>query len=172
MLLNKHGFWMAIPAVTREYNPGSHHNSRKNMRLPPQRVMRPNSPALSAQQFHVPNQTRKEPWFVWWNFWESQEHRHKSRMTLISPKECEIVLCNSNQLEMTPECPVLDLEQSPIPHHRRQVSCLTLGNTRDILRHPSQIYSNTNFSRGTRGKHHGCHIILRRERIPRILLKR
>ena len=26
---------MAIPAVTREYNPGSHHNLRKNMRRPP-----------------------------------------------------------------------------------------------------------------------------------------
>ena len=68
-----------------------------------------------------------------------QEHPHKSRMTLISPKECEIVRCNTNQLEMMPDSPVLDLEKSPIPHHTRQVACLTLGNTRDFLRHPSQI---------------------------------
>ena len=68
-----------------------------------------------------------------------QEHPHKYRMTLMSPKECEIVRCKPNQLEMTPDSPVLDLEQSPISHHIRQVACLTLGNSRDSLRHPSQI---------------------------------
>ena len=47
------------------------HNSRKSMRLPLQREMRHNSPALRAQQFHVPNTTRKEPWFAWRNFRES-----------------------------------------------------------------------------------------------------
>ena len=31
-----------------------------------------------------------------------QEHPHKSRMILMSPKECDIVLCIQNQLEMTP----------------------------------------------------------------------
>ena len=39
-----------------------------------------------------------------------QEHPHKSRMTLMSPKEREIVWCNPNQLEMIPDSPVLDLE--------------------------------------------------------------
>ena len=68
-----------------------------------------------------------------------KEHPHKSRMTLMSPKECEIVRCIPNQLEMMPDSPVMDLEQSPIPHHTRQVASLTLGNSRDSLRHLSQI---------------------------------
>ena len=67
MSLNKHEFWMSIPIVTREYPPGSCCNSRKTMRLPPQRGTTPDSPALRAEQFQVPNQTRKEPWFAWWN---------------------------------------------------------------------------------------------------------
>ena len=52
---------MAIPAVTREYTPGSCLNSRNPMRHPPRREMRPESPALGAEQFLAPNQTRKEP---------------------------------------------------------------------------------------------------------------
>ena len=62
-----------------------------------------------------------------------QEQPHKSRMTLMSPKETEIFQCNPNQFEMTPESPVLDLVQSPIPHPTREVACLTLGNDRDCL---------------------------------------
>ena len=57
-LLYKHEFWMAIPAVTRKYTPGSWRNSRNNMRLPPLPEMRMDFIALRAQQFHVPNQTR------------------------------------------------------------------------------------------------------------------
>ena len=68
-----------------------------------------------------------------------QEYTHKSRMKLMSPKECEIVQCNPDQLAMMPDTSVLDLEQSPFPHHTRQVASLTLGNSRDSLRHPSQI---------------------------------
>ena len=64
MLLNKLEFQMAIPAVTREYSPGSCHNSRKPMRPPPSCEMRPDSPALGAEQFRVPNQTWKEPRFA------------------------------------------------------------------------------------------------------------
>ena len=68
-----------------------------------------------------------------------QEHPHESRMTLMSPKECEILRCIPNQLEMTPDSPLLDLEQSPIPHHTRQLVCLTSLNSRDSLGHLSQI---------------------------------
>ena len=53
-----------------------------------------------------------------------QEHPHKSRMTLLSPREREIIQCIPNQLEMTPDSPLLDLEQSPVPHHTRPVACL------------------------------------------------
>ena len=62
---------MAIPAVTREYTPGSCRNSRNPMRRPPRREMRPESPALGAELFHVPNQTRKEPQGACWNTRES-----------------------------------------------------------------------------------------------------
>ena len=64
MPLNKLEFRMAIPALTREYTPGSHRKSRKPMRLPPHREMRPKSPALHAEQFRVPNATPKEPRFA------------------------------------------------------------------------------------------------------------
>ena len=52
---------MAIPAVTREYIPGSNRNSKNPMRHPPRQKMRPESPEMGAEQFRVPNQTRKEP---------------------------------------------------------------------------------------------------------------
>ena len=39
-------------------------NSRKPMRLPPRHEMRPDSPALHAEQLRFPNQTHKEPRFA------------------------------------------------------------------------------------------------------------
>ena len=59
--MNKVEFRMAIPAVTREYSPGSCRNSKNPMRHHLRQEMRPESNALGAQQFRVPNQTRKEP---------------------------------------------------------------------------------------------------------------
>ena len=97
---------------------------------------------------------------------------HKSRRTLISQQECEIALYSPNQLEMKTSSPALASEQGPIPHHTGQWAWLPLGNSRDSLRHTSQVYRNTNFSTGTRRKLHAPHIISRRELIPRILLKR
>ena len=64
MSLNKLEFQMYIPAVTREYTPGSCRNLRKRMRLPHLREMRPDSPALGAEQYCVPNLTLKEPQFA------------------------------------------------------------------------------------------------------------
>ena len=64
MSLNKLEFGMAIPAITRAYTAGSCRNKRKPMRLPACRKLRPDFPALGAQQFRVPNRTRKEPWFA------------------------------------------------------------------------------------------------------------
>ena len=62
--MNKLEFRMDIPAVTREYTPGSCRNSRKHMRLCPPCEMRPDSPALCPEQLRFPNQTRKEPRFA------------------------------------------------------------------------------------------------------------
>ena len=62
---------MAIPAVTREYTPGSCRNSRNRKRHPPRWEMRLDSPALHAEQSRIPNQTRKEPQCASWNTRES-----------------------------------------------------------------------------------------------------
>ena len=59
--MNKQKFLMATAAITREHNPGSRRNSRKTMRLAARRDLRPDSPALRAEQFLVPNKTGKEP---------------------------------------------------------------------------------------------------------------
>ena len=90
----------------------------------------------------------------------------------MSPQKCEIALCSPNQLEMMTHSPALASEQCPIPDHTGRLAWLPLGNSRDSLRHPSQVYRNTNFSTGTRRKLHAPHIISRRELIPRILLNR
>ena len=68
--------------------------------------------------------------------------------------------------------PALASEQCSIPHHTGELAWLHLGNSRDSLRHQSQVYRNINFSTRTRGKLHAHHIVWRREVIPRNLLKR
>ena len=96
-MLNQVEFRKAIPAVNGKYTPGSCHNSRKPRRLTPQLEMRPDSPALGAEQFHVPNQ--REPHVRSLNLLDGtlqspREHPHMSRRTLMSPQECEIALCS------------------------------------------------------------------------------
>ena len=97
---------------------------------------------------------------------------HQSRRTLMSPQDCEIAQCSPNQLEMMTKSPALASEQCTIPHHTGQLAWLPLGNSRDSLRHPFQVYRNISFSTGIRGKLDAHHIVLRRELIPRIQLKR
>ena len=92
----------------------------------------------------------------------SPEVPNKSRRTLMSLPECQIDRCSPNQLELTTNPPVLASEQCPIPHHTGQLAWLPLGNSRDSLRHPSQVYRNTNFSLGLREKLHALHIVSRR----------
>ena len=90
----------------------------------------------------------------------------------MSPEECEIDQCGPNQLKMTTNYPALASEECPVPHHTGQLPWLPLGNSRDSLRHPSQVYRKTNFSTGTRGNLHAPLITSLRELILRILLKR
>ena len=87
---------------------------------------------------------------------------NKCRRTLMSPQECQIARSCPNQLEMTTNSPALASEECPIPDHTGGLAWLPLGNSRDSLRHPSQIYRNTNFSLETRGKLHALHIVSRR----------
>ena len=99
-----------------------------------------------------------------------QEIPHKSRRTLMSPQECEIVWCSRNKLKMTTNSPLLSSVQCPVPQHTGQLAWLPFGKSRDSLRHTSQLYRNTNFSTGARGKLHTPHRVSIRELIPRILL--
>ena len=80
----------------------------------------------------------------------------------MSPQECQIARCSPNQLEMTTNPLALASEQRPIPDHTGRLASLPLDNSRDSLRHPSQVYRNTSFSLGTRGKLHALHILSRR----------
>ena len=79
----------------------------------------------------------------------------------MSPQECQIALYSPNQLEMTTNSPALASEQCTIPHHTGGLAWLPLGNSRDSLRHPSQVYRNTNFSLGARVMLHSLHIVSR-----------
>ena len=63
---------------------------------------------------------------------------------------------------MTNNSPASASEQYPIPDHTGRLDWLPLGTSRDSLRHPSEVYRNTNFSLGTRGKLHALHIVSRR----------
>ena len=99
------------------------------------------------------------------------EFPHKSRRTLMLLQDCEIARLSPNQLEMTTNSPALGSEQCLHAHHTGHLAWLPLGNCSDSLRHPSQVYRKSNFSTGTRGELQASHIVLRRELIPRILLK-
>ena len=63
---------------------------------------------------------------------------------------------------MPTNSPALASEKCPIRDHTGRLAWLPLGNSRDSLRHPSQVYRNTNFSLGTRGKLHALDIVSRR----------
>ena len=80
----------------------------------------------------------------------------------MSPQECQIARCSQSQLEMTTNSPALSSEQWPLPDHTGRLAWLPLGNSIDSLRQPSQVYRNSNFSLGNRGKLHVLHIVLRR----------
>ena len=105
--LNKVEFRMAIPAVTREYTPGSWRNSRNSMRHSPRWEMRLDSPALHAEQSHIPNQTCKEPRFSWWNSTESPGTLSQNEMNTDASQEYKIARCTPNPLEMNPISPSL-----------------------------------------------------------------
>ena len=128
---------MGIPVATREFTPRACRNSRKSMRLPPRHEMRPNSPALHAEQLCFPNQTHKEPRFVYWTLESPQQDCSKTRRTLMSPQERKIEWCTPNQLKMKHISPSLNPYHSLIPHHIQQVSWHPLQQSRDSLRHPS-----------------------------------
>ena len=84
--------------------------------------MRPDSHALHAEQFLVPNPTGKERHLLDGTTESPPEIPHKSKRTLMSPQECDIPRGSPNQLEIKPNSPALAPEQFPVPHHTREVA--------------------------------------------------
>ena len=109
-------------------------------------------PIKQGRSFHLLDRTTESP----------PEIPHKPRRTPMPPQECEIAQGRPNQLEIQPGSLSLAPKQFPVPHHTRQVALLPSGNYRDSLRKASQVYRNTNFSTGTRGKLHATHHLEKR----------
>ena len=124
--------------------------------------MRPDSPALHAEQCLVPNQTGRSLDLLYGTKESPPEVPNKSKRTMMSPQECQIARCSQSQLEMTTNSPALSSEQWPLPDHTGRLTWLPLGNSRDSLRHLTQVYRNTNFSLGTLGKRQALHIFSRK----------
>ena len=120
---------MSSPAITREHTPVSCCNSRKSIRLPAHWKMRPDSPALCAEQFLVPNQRGKEPWFAWRNYIGVLTSLNKQKCLMSSPAvtldRTPASRCNSRKIirvparwKMRPDSPVLRAEQFLFPNQR------------------------------------------------------
>ena len=78
------------------------------MRLPPRFKMRPDSPALRAEEFHVLNEIRKNLDFPDGTKENPQELCHNNRRTLMSPQECKIYWVTPNQLKVKHISPSLN----------------------------------------------------------------
>ena len=163
---------MGIPDVTREYNPRACRNSRKPMRLPPRNEMRPDSPALHAEQLRFPNQTHKYPLFAWLNSRESPTRlsQDEKNTDVTSGTQNSLVYRKSTQ----DEAHFPFIESIAVSHFTSYTtSVLTSFTTiRRFLRHPSQVYRNINFSNATGWKTRAPHIVWRWELIPCLRMKR
>ena len=163
---------MAIPAVTREYTRRSCCNSRNHMTHTPRREMRLYSPALCAEQSHIPNQTHKALWFSWWNTRESPRtlSQDEKNTDVTSRMHNSLVYPKSTRDEA--HFPFFGSIPIPCSTAYSTSGLTSLGNYRDSLRHPSQVYMNINFSTATREKHHVLQSISRWELISCVWLKR
>ena len=70
---------MAIPALTREYTPGSCRNTRNRMSHPPRWDMRFDSRAMHAEQTRIPIKQVSSLDFLDGTPEGPQEHCHKTR---------------------------------------------------------------------------------------------
>ena len=77
------------------------------MRLPVHCKMRPDSPAFRAEEFRVPNQTRKEPLFPCWNYRESPRTLSQKEKNTDVTLAMQNRLVTANQLKMKHICPAL-----------------------------------------------------------------
>ena len=84
--------------------------------------MRPDFPALRAEEFLVPNQTVRSLDLLDGTTESPREIPQKSRRSLMSLQEYEIPRGSPNQLKIKPYFPALAPEQFPVPHQTRQVA--------------------------------------------------
>ena len=163
---------MGITTVSWEYTPGSCGNSRNPIRHIPWWEMRPESPALDAEQFRFPNQTHKEPQCAWSSTRESTRSlsQDERNTAVISGMQKSLVYPKSTR----DEAHFLFIESIAIPFstYTEQVASLPLENYRYYLRNQSQVYMNINFRTATRGKFHAPHIIPGWEQIRSLWWKR
>ena len=136
---------MGIPVVTREYTPRAFRNSSKPMRLPPRHEMRPDSPALHAEQLRFPNQTHKDPQFAWLNSRESPTRlsQDEKNIDVTSGTQNWLVYPKSTQ----DEAHFPFIESIALSHSTSYTatSWHPLQQSTDSLRHPSQVYRNINW---------------------------
>ena len=85
-------------------------------------------PVKLVRGLHLVDGTSESPQRQW----------EMSRRTLMSLQHCEIALCTSNQLEVSPDSPALDPVLSRIPHQTRQV----LTSLRQLQRFPENTFPN------------------------------
>ena len=116
------GALKALPDLTREYTRRSHRNSRKTMRLPPPREMRPDFPHYMQSNSVFPIRHGRSIDFLEETPERPQGHCHKSRWTMKSQQQQERAQCTPNQLEMRPDSPALAPEPSLVPHQIRHVA--------------------------------------------------
>ena len=84
--------------------------------------MRPDSPALRADQFLVPNPKVRSLDLLDGTIESPREIPQKSRRTLMSLQEYEIPQGSPNQLKIKPYFPALAPEQFQVPHQTEQVA--------------------------------------------------
>ena len=84
--------------------------------------MRPDSPALRAEQFQVPNQQVRSLDLLDGTTESPRGIPQMSRRTLMSLQEYEIPRGSPNQLKIKPYFPALAPEQFPVPHQTQQVA--------------------------------------------------
>ena len=157
---------MGIPVVTRVYTPRACRNSRKPRRLPPRHDMRPDFHALHAEQLRFNNQTHKDPRLAWLNSRESRTRlsQEEKNTDVSSGTQNWLVYPKSSQ----DEAHFPFIESIALSHSTSyKTSVLTsLQQSRDSLRHPSQVYRNINFRKATGWKTRAPHIVWRWELIP------
>ena len=84
--------------------------------------MRPDSPALHAEQFLVPIKQVRSLDLLDGSTESPPEIPHKSRRTLMSQQEYEIPRDSPNQLKIKHYFPALAPEKFPVPHQTRQLA--------------------------------------------------